>query len=392
MNQHKKQGDLLSEEWLRYSRQVVMPEFGREAQRKLKSSAVLVVGAGGLGSPLLLYLCAAGVGRVGVIDPDEVDVTNLHRQVLYGTSDVGIPKVEATRKRLMDLNPNVHVEVYKNRLTSENAMEILSKYDLIADGSDNFPTRYLVNDACVLLGKVNVYASIFKFDGQLTVFNAPLADGERGPNYRDLFPAPPGPGQVPSCAEGGVLGVLPGIMGSLQATEVIKLITGIGEPLVGRMLVVDALHMSFRTLKFEKIPDNPLSGNNPEITELIDYDLFCGLKSNTNNTAFMLREMTVQELHKMQQAGEDFQLIDVREPYETEIATLNGLLIPMGEVADNIDKIDRDKTVIIHCRSGMRSANIIEFLQENHNFDNLYNLKGGILAWSDEIDSSVAKY
>ena len=392
MDPTSNQIELQSEEWLRYSRQVIMPEFGREAQQKLKSAAVLVVGAGGLGSPLLLYLCASGVGRVGVIDPDSVDVTNLHRQVLYGTSDVGIPKVEATRKRLRDLNPNVHIDIYEERLTSENAMEIISKYDLVADGSDNFPTRYLVNDACILLGKTNVYASIFKFDGQLTVFNAPLTDGGYGPNYRDLFPTPPAPGQVPSCAEGGVLGVLPGIMGSLQATEVIKLITGIGDPLVGRMLTVDALSMSFRTLKFKKTLENPLSGNNPKITELIDYDLFCGLKSSKNNTTYMLREITVQEMHEMQQSGEDFQLIDVREPYEAEIATLNGVLIPMGEVSSNIDKIDRDKTVIIHCRSGMRSANIIEFLQENHSFDNLYNLKGGILAWSDEIDPSVAKY
>lgn len=384
--------ELLPEEWIRYSRQVIIPEFGREAQQKLKSSAVLVVGAGGLGSPLLLYLCAAGVGRIGVIDPDVVDVTNLHRQVMYGTSDVGIPKVEVARKRLIDLNPNVQIDIYEAKLTSENAMDIISQYDLVADGSDNFPTRYLVNDACVLLGKANVYASIFKFDGQLTVFNASLADGGFGPNYRDLFPTPPAPGQIPSCAEGGVLGVLPGMVGSLQAAEVIKLITGIGDPLVGRMLTVEALNMSFRTLKFKKTPENPLTGNNPTITELIDYDLFCGLKSDKKNTTYMLREITVQELHEMQQSGEDFQLIDVREPYETEIATLNGILIPMGEVADNIDKIDRDKTVIVHCRSGMRSANIIEFLQENHSFDNLYNLKGGILAWSDEIDPGVAKY
>jgi len=384
--------ELHADEWLRYSRQVVMPEFGQAAQQKLKSSSVLVVGAGGLGSPLLLYLSAAGVGRIGVIDPDVVDVTNLHRQVLYGTSDVGTPKVEAARQTLENLNPHVQIETYRAKLTSDNAMDIISHYDLVADGSDNFPTRYLVNDACVLLGKANVYASIFKFDGQLTVFNAPLPEGGFGPNYRDLFPDPPAPGQVPSCAEGGVLGVLPGIMGSLQATEVIKLITGMGDPLIGRMLTVDALRMQFRTIQFKKSPKNPLTGNNPQITELIDYDLFCGLKSNDKNTTPMLREISVQELYEMQQSGEDYQLIDVREPYEAEIATLNGLLIPLGDVVDNIDKIDREKTVIIHCRSGMRSANIIEFLQEHHGFENLYNLKGGTLAWSDEIDPNLPKY
>jgi len=373
------------EELERYSRHLIIPEFNIEGQRKLKAARVLVVGTGGLGSPLLLYLTAAGVGHIGILDFDVVDETNLQRQVLFTVDDVGKSKAEAAKIRLEKLNPHVNFTVHNVQLTSANALDIIKDYDVVADGTDNFPTRYLVNDACVILGKTNVYASIFRFEGQVSVFNYKKADGTFGPHYRDLFPAPPPPGLVPSCAEGGVIGVLPGIVGSLQANEVIKVVTGVGEPLAGRLFLLDALTFETRTLKLHKDP------NTPEIKELIDYDQFCGIDGDKQNEK-KIKEVTVSELYDMQVKGEDFQLIDVREPYEYEIANLGGELIPLKTVLNNIDKISSSKKVVVHCRSGARSAQAIEALKKKYGFDNLYNLKGGILAWANEIDPEMAKY
>jgi adenylyltransferase/sulfurtransferase len=379
------------EELARYSRHLIIPEFNIAGQRKLKAARVLVVGTGGLGSPLLLYLAAAGVGTLGIVDFDRVDDSNLQRQVLFGREDVGSPKTLAAKKRIESLNPHIKVVVHDTRLTSENALEIISGYDLVADGTDNFPTRYLVNDACVLLGKPNVYASIYRFEGQVSVFNYKGPDGVTGPNYRDLFPAPPPPGLVPSCAEGGVLGVLPGIVGSLQASEVIKVITGIGDPLSGRLFLFDALSFTTRTLKVAKDPDNPLTGTNPTLTGLIDYELFCGIGQEKPEK--IVKEMTVQELVAMKARGEDFQLVDVREPYEAEIARMGAdVLIPQGEILEKIHLIRTDKPVVVHCRSGKRSADVIRKLEDTYGFTNLYNLKGGILAWADEVDQLVSKY
>ncbi len=372
------------EELERYSRHLIIPEFNIEGQRKLKGSKVLVVGTGGLGSPLLLYLTAAGVGNIGILDFDVVDETNLQRQVLFTVDDVGRSKAEAAKERLEKLNPHVNFTVHNVQLTSANALEIIKDYDVVADGTDNFPTRYLVNDACVILGKTNVYASIFRFEGQVSVFNYKRADGSFGPHYRDLFPTPPPPGLVPSCAEGGVIGVLPGIVGSLQANEVIKVVTGVGEPLAGRLFLLDALTFETRTLKLHKDP------NTPEIKELIDYEQFCGIGDMKEEKA--TKEITVQELYDMQVKGEDFQLIDVREPYEFDIANLGGELIPLKMVTSNIDKISSSKKVVVHCRSGARSAQAINTLKKKYGFDNLYNLKGGILAWANEIDEEMAKY
>lgn len=388
--------DFSKEELERYSRHLIIPEFNIEGQRKLKQAKVLVVGTGGLGAPLLLYLTAAGVGTIGILDYDIVDDSNLQRQVLFSTKDVGRPKVEAARERLEGLNPHVKFITHNVQLHSSNALDIIKDYDLVADGTDNFPTRYLVNDATVLLGKPNVYASIFRFDGQVTVFNYKFEDGTRGPNYRDLYPTPPPPGLVPSCAEGGVIGVLPGIVGSLQASEVIKVISGVGDPLVGRLFQFDALGFETRTFKFQKDAENPLTGENPTQTELIDYEQFCGIKQDNKEEAKQnreeVKEITVKELKELQDQGADFQLIDVREPYEYEIANISGELIPLGTVLDNADKISKDKPVIVHCRSGMRSANAIAQLEAQFGYDNLSNLKGGILAYADEIDTSLAKY
>lgn len=372
------------EELERYSRHLIIPEFNIEGQRKLKASKVLIVGTGGLGAPLLLYLTAAGVGNIGILDFDVVDETNLQRQVLFTVDDVGRPKAVAAKERLEKLNPHVNFTVHNVQLTSANALDIIKDYDVVADGTDNFPTRYLVNDACVILGKPNVYASIFRFEGQVSVFNYKKSDGTFGPHYRDLFPTPPPPGLVPSCAEGGVIGVLPGIVGSLQANEVIKVVSGVGEPLAGRLFLLDALTFETRTLKLHKDP------NTPEITELIDYEQFCGIGGDKEERK--VKEITVQELYEMQTKGEDFQLIDVREPYEYEISNLGGELIPLKEVTDNIDKISSSKKVVVHCRSGARSAQAIEALKKKFGFDNLYNLKGGILAWANEIDTEMAKY
>ena len=371
---------LSPEELARYSRHIVIPEFNLEGQKKLKAAKVLVVGSGGLGSPLLLYLTAAGVGHIGIIDHDVVDDSNLQRQVLFTIKDIGKSKAETAQKRLSQLNPHVTFQVYNKALTSENALEIIKDYDVVADGTDNFPTRYLVNDACVLTNKVNVYASIFRFEGQVSVFNFLNEDGIRGPNYRDIFPSPPPPGMVPSCAEGGVLGVLPGIIGSMQASEVIKVITGIGEPLAGRLFLFDAASFTTRILKIKR-------NVNTVITELIDYDFFCGILPKEKEG-----QMSVQELKKMMDGGVDFQLIDVREPYEYEISNLKGELIPLTSILKNIDKISKDKKVVVHCKSGARSATAIALLKDEFPFENLYNLEGGILAFSKEIDSSILSY
>lgn len=364
------------EELARYDRHVVLPAFGLEAQQKLKAAKVLVVGSGGLGSPLLLYLAAAGVGTIGIVDFDVVDDSNLQRQVLFGKEDIGKAKVASAKTRLESLNPYIEIRLHPLRLSSENALEIIREYDVVADGTDNFPTRYLVNDACVLLGKTNVYASIFQFEGQVSVFNYLNDQGERGPNYRDLYPTPPSPDLVPNCAEGGVLGVLPGIIGSMQALEVIKVITGIGDTLSGRLFLFDALTFQTSTFKIKHRDDNPLNGKQPSMTQLIDYELFCGLK-----TQKPIKEITAQEFHKWKTSGEPFQLIDVREPHEYEAINLGGELIPLTTVSANRDRFSKDIKVVVHCRSGARSARAIRELEEKFRLDNLYNLQGGLLAY-----------
>ena len=379
------------EELERYSRHLIIPEFNIQGQQKLKEAKVLVVGSGGLGSPLLQYLVAAGVGTIGIVDFDVVETSNLQRQVLFTMEDVGKAKVEAAKERLQAQNPFVNIITYETRLSSENALEIIKDYEIVADGTDNFPTRYLVNDACVLLGKVNVYASIFRFEGQLSVFNYLDKNGERGPNYRDLFPVPPPPGMVPSCAEGGVIGVLPGILGSLQASEVIKVISGIGEPLSGRLFLMDTLSFETRILKIRKDEDNLLNGKNPSQHKLIDYEQFCGLGEEKQEEK-SYKELSVQELKEWIDRGEDVEIIDVREQFEYEIAHIGGALIPLNHLEENLQKIPFDKPVVVHCRSGKRSADAIELLEKKHKYQNLYNLKGGILAWANEIDPSMAKY
>jgi adenylyltransferase/sulfurtransferase len=379
------------EELARYNRHIIIPGFGMEAQKKLKSAKVLVIGSGGLGSPVLLYLAAAGVGTIGIVDFDVVDDSNLQRQVLFGVNEIGKPKVEAARRRLETLNPYIRLKLYNTHLNSQNALEILKDYDVIADGTDNFPTRYLVNDASVLLGKPNVYASIFQFEGQVSVFNYrnPAGDGEPGPNYRDLYPSPPPPGLVPSCAEGGVLGVLPGIVGSLQALEVIKVITGVGETLSGRFFIFDALNFESRTFTIRRRDDNPINGKNPTITALIDYEQFCGMRAVEEAP---LKEITAKELYDWQVRGEKFQLIDVREPHEYEIVNLGGELIPLGDVIASSDRISRDEKVVIHCKMGGRSAKAIRELEKEFGYTNLYNLKGGILSYIDEVQPELTKY
>jgi molybdopterin/thiamine biosynthesis adenylyltransferase/rhodanese-related sulfurtransferase len=376
------------EELARYNRHIIIPEFGLEAQQKLKAAKVLVVGSGGLGSPVLLYLAAAGIGTIGIVDFDVVDDSNLQRQVLFGVEAVGKPKVEAAKRRLEALNPHINIILYNTQLTSQNALDIIKDYDVIADGTDNFPTRYLVNDACVLLDKTNVYASIFQFEGQVSVFNYRNKQGEVGPNYRDLYPSPPPPGLVPSCAEGGVLGVLPGIIGSLQALEVIKVITGSGEPLVGRFYIFDALNFESRTFKISRREDNPINGKNPSITALIDYEQFCGVKAVEK----IIKEITPEELYDWQVKGEKYQLIDVREQHEYDIVNIGAELIPLATVADNADRISRDIKVVVHCKMGGRSAKAIRELEEKYGFTNLYNLKGGILRYIDEVQPELTKY
>ena len=376
------------EELSRYNRHIIIPEFGLAAQKKLKAAKVLVIGSGGLGSPVLLYLAAAGVGTIGIVDYDVVEDSNLHRQVLFGVGEIGMPKVEAARLRLKSLNPYIEIQLHNTQLTSMNALALIKEYDVVADGTDNFPTRYLVNDACVILDKPNVYASIFQFEGQVTVFNYKDATGKNGPNYRDLFASPPPPGLVPSCAEGGVLGVLPGIIGSLQALEVIKVITGVGEILDGRLFFFDALNFESRTFNIKKNPANPLSGTNPTIAGLIDYEQFCGVKAVERK----LKEITATQLHEWKDRGEDFQLIDVREPDEYEVVNIGAELIPLANVLAHADTICRDKKVVIHCKMGGRSAKAIRELEDQLGFKNLYNLKGGIVAYINETQPAYAAH
>jgi molybdopterin/thiamine biosynthesis adenylyltransferase/rhodanese-related sulfurtransferase len=376
------------EELARYNRHIIIPEFGLEAQQKLKAAKVVVVGSGGLGSPVLLYLAAAGIGTIGIVDFDVVDDSNLQRQVLFGVESVGKSKVEAAKRRLEALNPHINIVLYNTQLTSQNALDIIKDYDVVADGTDNFPTRYLVNDAAVLLGKTNVYASIFQFEGQVSVFNYRNSKGELGPNYRDLYPTPPPPGLVPSCAEGGVLGVLPGIIGSLQALEVIKVITGAGEPLSGRFYIFDALNFESRTFNISRRKDNPINGENPSITALIDYEQFCGVKAVEK----VIKEITPEELYNWQVKGEKYQLIDVREQHEYDLVNIGAELIPLATVADNASRISRDTKVVVHCKMGGRSAKAIRELEEKFGFTNLYNLKGGILRYIDEVQPELTKY
>lgn len=376
------------EELARYDRHIIIPDFGLEAQKKLKSAKVLVIGSGGLGSPVLLYLAAAGVGTIGIVDFDVVDDSNLQRQILFGVPEVGQPKVEAARRRIEDLNPYIKINIYNTQLTSQNALDIIREYDVVADGTDNFPTRYLVNDACVLLGKPNVYASIFQFEGQVSVFNYTNREGALGPNYRDLYPTPPPPGLVPNCAEGGVLGVLPGIIGSLQALEVIKVATGVGETMSGRFYIFDALNFESRTFNIKRNPANPLNGTNPTIDKLIDYEQFCGVKAVEKK----VKEITAKELWDWQVRGEDFQLIDVREPHEYDLVNIGAELIPVASVLDNVGKIDRSKKVVVHCKMGGRSTKAIRELEEKFGLTNLYNLKGGIINYIDEVQPELTKY
>ena len=378
---------LTAEERRRYSRHLILPQVEVEGQRRLKGARILVVGAGGLGSPVALYLAAAGVGTLGLVDFDVVDVTNLHRQLLHGTDDVGRPKLESARERIRDVNPHVHVEPYQTRLTSANALEIIGEYDLVVDGTDNFATRYLTNDACVLLGKPNVYGSIFRFEGQASLFATP-----DGPCYRCLVPEPPAPGQVPSCAEGGVLGVLPGIVGTIQAVEAIKVVLGIGETLAGRLLLIDALTMEFRTLKLRRDPACPACGTRT-IRELIDYDQFCGTTPETMpDDRDTIDEITPAELSNRLHARDDFDLIDVREPREWDIAHIPGArLIPLGEIATALDSLDPSREIVVMCRSGKRSATAAKQMKDA-GFERVKNLAGGILRWSDEVDPSVPKY
>jgi len=379
--------ELSNEEIARYSRHLIMPEVALDGQKKLKQAKVLTVGTGGLGSPLALYLAAAGVGTLGVVDFDVVDESNLQRQIIHGTSDVGRPKIESARDRITDMNPNVHVEAYEEALTSENALDIFKDYDVIVDGTDNFPTRYLVNDACVLLGKPNVYGSIFRFEGQASVFYA-----KEGPCYRCLYPEPPPPGLVPSCAEGGVLGILPGAIGTIQATETVKLILGIGDPLIGRLLLYDALGMSFRQMKLRKDPNCPVCGENPTVTELIDYQEFCGIpQANAQEAANAVPEISVQDLKQKLDNGESVNVLDVREPHEYEVANIGARLIPLAELPQRLVELDQDANFAVHCKTGGRSARAVKLLQDA-GFQNVYNVKGGINAWSEEIDSSVPNY
>ncbi len=376
-----------NEEIARYSRHLIMPEVGIEGQKRLKAASVLMVGAGGLGSPMGMYLAAAGVGRLGIVDFDVVDSSNLHRQLLYSTTDVGREKLDAARERLSGINPNLVIETHESRLTSENALEIFEDYDIIADGTDNFPTRYLVNDACVLLNKPNVYGSIFRFEGQVSVFSA-----AEGPCYRCLYPEPPPPGLVPSCAEGGVLGVLPGIIGSLQALEVIKLILRNGDPLIGRLLLFDALKLKFRELKLRKDPDCPVCGTHPTIHHLIDYEQFCGIQVTEQPAENGdINEISPEELKYRLDSGENIFLLDVREPQEYQISNLGGYLIPLQEVSARAHELKPDSDIVVYCRSGVRSRQAIQILQRA-GFRKLRNLEGGINAWAEKIDPSIPTY
>ncbi len=376
--------DLSPAELRRYARHLSIPEFGLEGQKKLKAARVLCIGAGGLGSPVAMHLAAAGVGTLGIVDADVVEESNLQRQLVHGTKDLGRSKVESASERLRDINPNVEIVPYAMRFTRENAMELVRDYDVVIDGTDNFPTRYLSNDACVLLKKPNVYGSILRFEGQCSVFAPHLG----GPCYRCLSPQPPAPGLVPSCAEGGVLGVMPGIIGTMQATEAIKLITGIGQTLMGRLLHFDAMTMKFRTFNLRRDPQCPVCGYHPTITELIDYEGFCAMPAGKMNEP----EISVQELNEMLQRGDDFLLLDVREPFEEKIARIAGAkLVPLGELESRLDELPRARKIAVHCKGGVRSAKAVALLKQS-GFADVWNVTGGIMAWSEEIDSKVPVY
>ncbi len=383
---------LSNDEIARYSRHLLLPEVGLEGQRKLKAARVLCVGTGGLGSPLALYLAAAGIGTLGLVDFDVVDASNLQRQIIHSTKDVGRPKIDSAEEKLKGLNPHMNIIKFETMLTSANALEIMKDFDVIADGTDNFQTRYLVNDACVLLGKPNAYGSIFRFEGQASVFGA-----KDGPCYRCLYPEPPPPGLVPSCAEGGVLGILPGLVGIIQATETIKLILGIGEPLIGRLLLVDALGMNFRTLKLRKNKDCPVCGTHPTVTELIDYDQFCGILPKVDEAPVAVKDgisqLSVEQLKQKLDAGERPFILDVREPHEFQIVNMGGYLLPLGEVVARLVELEehREREIVIHCKTGRRSQDAAHILREA-GFSNIHNLAGGIQAWAEKIDTSLPKY
>src|ERR1700723_2225525 len=379
---------LSNDEILRYSRHLIMPEVGMEGQLKLKAARVLCIGAGGLGSPLALYLTAAGVGTLGIVDFDVVDYTNLQRQIIHTTADVGRKKLDSAADKLKAINPFLNLRTFETMLTSANALEIFKDFDVVADGTDNFPTRYLVNDACVLTGKPNVYGSIFRFEGQASVFAT-----EDGPCYRCLYPEPPPPGLVPSCAEGGVLGILPGLVGVIQATETIKLILGQGDSLVGRLLLVDALGMKFRELKLRKNPDCPMCGTHRTITKLIDYEEFCGVRGEEGPMAAAIEstDITVDELKKKLDAKADIFILDVREPHEYQICNLDGYLIPLGDLSKRVSELDSSREIVAHCKMGGRSAKAVTFLQQA-GFTKVHNLTGGITAWAERIDTKVPKY
>ncbi len=385
--------ELSHEEIKRYSRHLIMPEVGMQGQRKLKASSVLLIGAGGLGSPLGMYLAAAGVGRIGLVDYDVVDYSNLQRQIIHGTKDVGRSKLDSARERMLDVNPHIQIDSYHVPLTSDNALEILKPYDVVVDGTDNFPTRYLTNDACVLLGKPNVYGSIFRFEGQASVF-----DATQGPCYRCLFPEPPPPGLVPSCAEGGVLGILPGTIGAIQATETIKILLGIGTTLVGRLLLYDALHMSFDFVKLRKNPKCPICGENPTLAELIDYEQFCGVPAHDHSTFAseaegMVPVVGVSEVKSKLDADEDFILLDVREPHEWEISDIGKAThhIPKGQILEHLGELDTSREIVVYCKTGGRSADVTKLLRE-HGFTKAKNMLGGINAWARQVDPSLPVY
>jgi adenylyltransferase/sulfurtransferase len=380
---------LTQPELARYARHIIMPEVGTDGQRKLKAARVLVIGTGGLGSPLALYLAAAGVGTLGLVDYDVVDVSNLQRQIIHGTADLGRSKCQSAANRLRDVNPEVKLELREERFTSKNALEVVKDYDIVVDGTDNFPTRYLVNDACVLLNKPNVYGSIFRFDGQATVF-----DPRIGPCYRCLYPEPPPPGEVPSCAEGGVLGILPGVVGCIQATETIKLILGVGEPLIGRLLHYDALNMTFRTFKIRRDPKWPVGAPHPTIRGLIDYEEFCGIRGGASpvRVATAGTDISPEELKKRIDAGENLFILDVRNPNEFAICRIPGtVLLPLPELPLRFAEVPKNREVIVHCKSGMRSQKAIEFLKAQ-GYTKLVNLTGGILAWADKVDPGMPRY
>ena len=382
----KPEAVLSNDEILRYSRHLIMPEVGMDGQQKLKAAKVLCIGAGGLGSPLALYLTAAGVGTLGLVDFDVVDYTNLQRQIIHTTDDVGRKKLDSAAEKVKAINPFLNLKTFETKLTSANALELFREFDIIADGTDNFPTRYLVNDACVLTGKPNVYGSIFRFEGQASVFAT-----EAGPCYRCLYPEPPPPGLVPSCAEGGVLGVMPGLIGVIQATETIKLIIGQGESLAGRLLLVEALGMKFRELKLRKNPDCPVCGKNRTITQLIDYEEFCGIRGQEAPAGNDVPTISVEDLKKKLDAKADVFILDVREPHEYQICNLRGYLIPVGDLPKRVNELDTSREIVAYCRSGVRSARAVNFLRRA-GFKKVYNLTGGIWAWADKIDTTMPKY